>query len=352
MDTDRTMARSESVPPSPYRSLRNPGTTGGPRPAALGRGSQRGGGLAVSERGGGRVIGLIVLDDASRAVTVAEQVERLLAQERVDLLIGPYASNLALAAAEVAERFGVPIWNHGGSSNAIAGRGFSWLINLASPAEPRLLGLLELVRAQAPACPASRCCRAPAVRFLSRGGHGGAEQIAPSLGFELVYRGTYPLDPSRPPDALPRPSPPRARPLLGVGIDSSPTWHSPAPSRPAATARLVGLAASIELFQAEVRSADGFLGPSHGSPRCATGRIPARPQPSWPTASRLASAWPPTTRPPRLTRPAWSPSAVSSWPARFNRPRCAQPPTAWQSPPATATSGSTGAVNDKPTGWP
>ena len=45
---------------------------------------------------------LIVLDDRSRATLAQAHVRRLLAEERVDVLVGPYSSGLVLAVAPIA----------------------------------------------------------------------------------------------------------------------------------------------------------------------------------------------------------------------------------------------------------
>ena len=225
------------------------------------------GGLAVSGRGELRAIELIVLDDASRAAIAAGQVERLLTQERVDLLIGPYASNLALAAAEVAERFGVPIWNHGGSSDAIAERGFRWLVNLASPASHYFTGLLELVRNQAPGLTRLALVQSASGTFPAAVA-AGAEQTALALGFELVHRDAYPANPDAFSELVRAVTTSHPDLILGVGTTQSDLAFARALHAQPSTDRLVGLVATpIELFGTELGpAADGFVGPSQWEP--------------------------------------------------------------------------------------
>ena len=50
-----------------------------------------------------RPVRLVWYDDASRSGRARENVRRLLQEDRVDILLGPYSSNLTLAAAEIAE---------------------------------------------------------------------------------------------------------------------------------------------------------------------------------------------------------------------------------------------------------
>ena len=65
---------------------------------------------------------LIVLDDQSRASLAQEHARRLLVEERVDVLVGPYSSGLVLAVAPIAAAAGHALWNHGGTSDVISSR--------------------------------------------------------------------------------------------------------------------------------------------------------------------------------------------------------------------------------------
>ncbi|MEZ4547888.1 MAG: ABC transporter substrate-binding protein [Thermodesulfobacteriota bacterium] len=87
----------------------------------------------VNERGGIHVaqlerkipVDLVHFDDESDVDKCRSNVEKLLSQEQVDILLGPYSSSLALAAAEEAEPRGVTLWNHGGSTDEMDERGFT-----------------------------------------------------------------------------------------------------------------------------------------------------------------------------------------------------------------------------------
>lgn len=60
----------------------------------------------------GRPVEWLVLDDESDAAQVAALYERLISQEEVDLLMGPYATPLILSAMPVAERNGFVLPQH------------------------------------------------------------------------------------------------------------------------------------------------------------------------------------------------------------------------------------------------
>src|SRR5437763_6950245 len=108
------------------------------------------GGLVVRDRGGQWPIALVIYDDASRSAQATAATEKLLGDECVDLLIGPYSSMLTLAVAPVAERHGKVLWNHGGASDAVTRAGFRGVVSLLSPASHYFVGLLELVRTRDP----------------------------------------------------------------------------------------------------------------------------------------------------------------------------------------------------------
>lgn len=65
----------------------------------------------VNERGAllGRRVELVHYDDESNAQRAAALYEKLITEDRVDLLIGPYSSTLTLTVSDVTERHGFPM---------------------------------------------------------------------------------------------------------------------------------------------------------------------------------------------------------------------------------------------------
>jgi branched-chain amino acid transport system substrate-binding protein len=102
----------------------------------------------VREPGSGRAvpITLFVEDDRGDEGCVRRSVEKLVRRDRVHLLLGPYGSGLALAAAETAERCEHVLWNHGGSSDEVFERGYRWTVGILSPASRYLVGVVDLLR--------------------------------------------------------------------------------------------------------------------------------------------------------------------------------------------------------------
>jgi branched-chain amino acid transport system substrate-binding protein len=96
----------------------------------------RKGGLSV---GGKKLpVKLILLDDTSTQATAVSLADRLVNSDKVDFLLGTYASHLVEAQSTVAEENGVPYVNGGGGATKIYKRGFKNLFGLISPVE--LLG--------------------------------------------------------------------------------------------------------------------------------------------------------------------------------------------------------------------
>ena len=136
---------------------------------------------------------LVSYDDGSTADNTRRATERLITDDNVDLLFGPYSAGLTTAAAEVAESHGRVIWNHGGAGDAHYARGFHKVISILTPADQYLVGAPELVRQANPEANRLVILRIDTgafARLVAR----GAETAAHDLGFttvlDLRYRPT------------------------------------------------------------------------------------------------------------------------------------------------------------------
>ena len=101
---------------------------------------------AVNADGGllGRRVELRVLDDGSHARRNAELYARLIREEKVDLLIGPYGSAATLIAAGEAERARRVMVNGAGPAAVVHGRGPRYLFQSAIPYSAYGTGVLEI----------------------------------------------------------------------------------------------------------------------------------------------------------------------------------------------------------------
>ena len=124
-------------------------------------------------------------DDGSRRDTVRAITRQLIADDRVDLLVGPYSAMLTNAAAEVAEACGKLLWNQGGASPLVYQRGNPWVVGTLTPADEYLIGLLPAVREVCPKAATIGIVRAATGAF-PRDVAAGVESTADSLGFRVV----------------------------------------------------------------------------------------------------------------------------------------------------------------------
>ena len=124
-------------------------------------------------------------DDASDPSTVREVTRRLIVDDRVDILIGPYSSVLTSAAAQVAEGHGKLLWNQGGASDNVYRQGYRWLVGILTPASRYLTGLLSMVRQADPSAATVALVRASTGEFPKAVCSGLAE-AAEDLGFRTV----------------------------------------------------------------------------------------------------------------------------------------------------------------------
>ncbi len=77
----------------------------------------------IETRGGKSLVPeLVFYDDESIPEKTRENTLRLIAKDRVDILLGPYSSSLTLACVETAEKAQKVVWNYGGSLDDIPSR--------------------------------------------------------------------------------------------------------------------------------------------------------------------------------------------------------------------------------------
>jgi len=82
----------------------------------------------------GRKVKLVHYDDASSPEESARLYERLISRDKVDLLLGPYSSDITLAASSVAEKHNFPMVATGAASSEIWARGYQNIFQIDTPA--------------------------------------------------------------------------------------------------------------------------------------------------------------------------------------------------------------------------
>lgn len=90
-------------------------------------------------------------DDESTPARGAELAERLIKQDGVKFLLGPYSSGLTKAIAPVTEKNGVPMVEANGASRSLFNNGYKYLFAVLSTSEQYLASAITLAAEQATA---------------------------------------------------------------------------------------------------------------------------------------------------------------------------------------------------------
>ena len=90
-------------------------------------------------------------DDESTPARGAELAERLISQDGIKFLLGPYSSGLTKAIAPVTERNGVPMVEGNGASRSLFTNGYKYLFGVLSTSEQYLAPAIEMAADEAKA---------------------------------------------------------------------------------------------------------------------------------------------------------------------------------------------------------
>ena len=99
---------------------------------------------------GGKSYNLTVkyYDDESTPARGAQLVERLIQQDGVDYMLGPYSSGMTKAMAPVSEKFGVPMIEAEGASRSLFTQGYKYLFAVLSTTDLYLPGAVHFAADQ------------------------------------------------------------------------------------------------------------------------------------------------------------------------------------------------------------
>jgi branched-chain amino acid transport system substrate-binding protein len=129
-------------------------------------------------------------DDESKSERTAQLVEKLINEDKVNFILGPYGSAPAGTAAPICEKYRVPMVEANGAAESIFSRGYRYTFAVLSPAKLYLKGVIDLVL--------YRDRNAKTVAILgenepfSKEVAAGAAQYAKEKGLEVVYQELYP----------------------------------------------------------------------------------------------------------------------------------------------------------------
>jgi branched-chain amino acid transport system substrate-binding protein len=143
----------------------------------------------VNARGGvlGREVDLLLYDDRSDPATAAALYERLITEDRVDAVMGPYGSTLTEAVAPVTEAHRQVMISPLAATTSIWEQGRRYLFMVLPPAELFLAGLIDL----AAGFGLERVAVLQEDALFPRAAGVGAADRARERGLEVVLHTTY-----------------------------------------------------------------------------------------------------------------------------------------------------------------
>jgi len=144
----------------------------------------------VNAKGGllGRKVDLVVYDDQSTPPTAVRLYEKLITEDKVDAVMGPYSSPVSEAAANVTEKYKKVMVAPLAATTSIFKKGRKYIFMVISPAEGYLEGLVDMG--------AKRGLKTIAVvnedTLFSKAAAAGAVELAKKRGMQVVYQEAYP----------------------------------------------------------------------------------------------------------------------------------------------------------------
>jgi branched-chain amino acid transport system substrate-binding protein len=145
-------------------------------------------------RSGGKTyrVALRYYDDETKPERTAQLFERLINEDKVNLLLGPYGSSPTGTAAPIAERYKIPMVEANGAAESTFSKGYKYSFMILSPAKLYLRGIIDAIRATDPA--AKTVAILGENESFSKEVAGGAAEYAREKGMSIVYDERYPTN--------------------------------------------------------------------------------------------------------------------------------------------------------------
>ncbi|HVO50642.1 MAG TPA: amino acid ABC transporter substrate-binding protein [Thermoanaerobaculia bacterium] len=129
-------------------------------------------------------------DDESKSERTAQLIEKLINEDKVSFILGPYGSAPSGTAAPICEKYRIPMIEANGSAESIFSKGYRYTFAVLSPAKLYLKGVVDLVLSK------DKNVRTVAVLgenepFSKEVASGGAD-YAREKGLQVVYQELYP----------------------------------------------------------------------------------------------------------------------------------------------------------------
>src|SRR5262245_1534059 len=135
----------------------------------------------------GRSIELVIYDDESDGKTAAHLYEKLITEDKVDAILGPYGTAITEAVADIPDRHRKVMVAANAATSSIWEKGRQNLIMVLAPIDSASLGLLDIA--------AHRGLKKVAIlsqdALLPKAVAKGAHDLARSKGLDVVFSETY-----------------------------------------------------------------------------------------------------------------------------------------------------------------
>ncbi len=144
----------------------------------------------LNAKGGllGRKVEFVVYDDQSMPPTGVRLYEKLITEDKVDAVMGPYSSPISEAVANVTEKYKKVNVSPLAATTSIFKKGRKYIFMVISPAEVYLEGLIDTA--------AKRGLKTVAVvnedTLFSKAAASGAADLAKKKGMQVVFQEAYP----------------------------------------------------------------------------------------------------------------------------------------------------------------
>jgi len=144
----------------------------------------------MNDKGGvlGRTLELVVYDDGSDRATAARLYEKLIAQDKVDLVLGPYGSASTEAVADVTEIHRMPMVAPTAADPSLYKKGRKFIFSMQPSAEVILEGLVDLAAKKGLKTVALINLDGSFPRAMTQ----GAIELAKKKGLQVVFVDGYP----------------------------------------------------------------------------------------------------------------------------------------------------------------
>jgi branched-chain amino acid transport system substrate-binding protein len=152
----------------------------------------------VNTRGGVKVgpttykVQIVYYDDQSKPQISAELTDKLISQDHVNFLLGPYGSPTTFADAAIVEKYKIPMVESNGAARRIFQQGYKYIFGVLSPADDYAAAMLKAAVSLRPKPETVAVLSADDLFSLEVAN--GAKDWADHNGLKVVYFQKYPAN--------------------------------------------------------------------------------------------------------------------------------------------------------------